>query len=145
MKSLAEYVVKNIGIFDPKEAHGFIIVKPGEDAHTQEIIQMYEDEGWSVAKIRTKTLLEEEAKRLYEPHEKEDWFEPLVKYMCSGPCTGIILNHKGKAANPKDFKDIAKIKDIVREKWSESDMRNVLHSSDSEERFKIEAGIFFWL
>ena len=145
MKSLSEYIVKNFGVFNPNESHGFILIKPGEESHSQEIIEMFEEQGWSVCKLRTKILLKSEAERLYEPHEKEDWFPALVEYMISGPCTGIILNHKGKASSPQDFKDIAEIKDAVREKFGESDMRNVLHSSDSEERFKIEAGIFFWL
>lgn len=144
MKSLSEYVVSKLGQFNPNESHGFILVKPGEEAHTQEIIQMYEEDGWSLAKIRTKVLLQEEAERLYEPHKNEDFFQPLVQYMISGPCTGIVLTRNGEASE-KDFKDIAKIKDVVREKWGESEMRNVLHSSDSEERFKEEAGIFFWL
>lgn len=145
MKSLSEYVVKNFGIYDPAISHGFILIKPGEDSHTQEIIEMFENEGWTVCKMRTKVLLKNEAQKLYEPHKKEEWFKPLVEYMTSGPCTGIIISHNGQATDKKDFEEIAKIKDVVREKWGESEMRNVLHSSDSEERFKIEAGIFFWL
>lgn len=144
MRNLSAYVVKELGIFSPEQSHGFILIKPGEEKYSQAIIRMFEDRGWSVAKVRTKTLLEKEAKALYAPHKDKDFFKPLVQYMISGPCTGIVLTRKGEASK-KDFKDIAEVKDLVRERWGESDMRNVLHSSDSEERFKEEAGIFFWL
>jgi nucleoside diphosphate kinase len=41
------------------------------------------------------------------------------------------------------FGEVKKIKDEIREKYGESDMRNVLHSSDSQENMDAEALIFF--
>ena len=40
------------------------------------------------------------------------------------------------------LKEIAEIKDEIRKKWSESEMRNVIHSTDDPGRLKTEIGIF---
>jgi nucleoside diphosphate kinase len=60
--------------------------------------------------------------------------------MSSGPCRAFII---GKANSMKPFEEVAKIKDEIRKKYGESDMRNVLHSSDSAENMEHEASIFF--
>ena len=60
--------------------------------------------------------------------------------MSSGPSTAFIL----KKNTDNVFNDFAKIKDTVREKYSQSEMRNVLHSSDSYKNFTHEAGVYFY-
>ena len=40
--------------------------------------------------------------------------------------------------------DYAKLKDEIREKYGESDMRNVLHSSDSYKNFTHESQVYFY-
>jgi nucleoside diphosphate kinase len=47
-------------------------------------------------------------------------------------------------SNDKDpLKKMAEVKDKVREKFGESDMRNVMHSSDSYEHMLDEQCIYF--
>jgi nucleoside diphosphate kinase len=48
-----------------------------------------------------------------------------------------------KETNDDEFKEASRIKDEIREEWGESDMRNVVHSSDSKENFEKEASIYF--
>ena len=119
----------------------FVIVKPGFLKYTKDIIKIFEEMGWKLSKIRTKQLLLSEAKKLYEPHKKEDFFEDLCKYMISEPSTGILFV-KDQPVKHK-FEKIGKLKDEIREKYGESEMRNCIHSSDSEERLTIESGIYF--
>ena len=120
----------------------FVIVKPGFLKDNQFIINEFEKRGWEVDRIKTKRLLLSEAKRLYEPHKKEEWFDDLCNYMSSDLSTGILFV-KDKPMTKKMFDETNKIKDIIRKKLGESEMRNAIHSSDSLERLQIERGIYF--
>ena len=130
-------------LVDDNKYNIFVIVKPGFLKLTPTIIKEYENKGWKLERIRTKQLLMSEAKRLYEPHKKEDFFEDLCNYMISEPTTGLLFI-KDKTMNQKElFKETDKIKDKIRKEFGESEMRNVVHSSDSLDRLKIERGIYF--
>lgn len=120
----------------------FVIVKPGFLKHSQDIIKEFERGGWVVNRLRTKRLLPEEAHRLYDIHKKEDWFKDLCIYMSSGSCIAILFT-RNKPMSDQMFKEVGKIKDEIRKKWGESEMRNVIHSSDSLERLQIERALFF--
>lgn len=125
-----------------KTQYAFLIVKPGSLEHTSEILKMYEESGWKMARIRTTRLQPEQARELYSPHKNKDFFKDLVNYMCSGLSTGILITRPGNP-NDKYLEGVAAIKDEVRKKWGESDMRNVLHSTDNTKRLKTESGIYF--
>jgi nucleoside diphosphate kinase len=60
--------------------------------------------------------------------------------MCSGPTTAFILKKK----SDNIFDEFAKLKDKIREDFGESDMRNVLHSSDSYKSFTHESQVYFY-
>lgn len=136
MKSLTQFLSEN------KTQQALIVVKPGFTEYTPEILKMYQSGGWEICRMRTTRLDMGLAKVLYAPHKKEDFFEPLCKYMCSGLCTAIVLTRKGPV-EPYYLEDVSAIKDKIRKKWGESEMRNVLHSTDSLERLPIEIGVFF--
>ena len=120
----------------------FVIVKPGFFKDIPLIINKFGEKGWVVDRIRTKQLLPQEAKKLYDIHKKEDWFEDLCEYMSSEPTTAILFV-KDSPMSDKMFKETGKIKDSIRKELGESEMRNVIHSSDSLERLQIERGIYF--
>lgn len=134
MKTLASYVTGKQNIF--------VVIKPGFLDKSKDIIEKFEREGWKISKMKTKTLLFSEAKSLYISHKKEDFYTPLCHYMSSGPSTAIIFT-KDAPATDKIFKKVAAIKDDIRKRFGESDMRNVLHSSDSADAMKHEMGIYF--
>lgn len=120
----------------------FVIIKPGFLQYSQEIIKEFEKRGWTVDRIKTKKLLLDEAKKLYDTHKKEDWFLEQCEYMASELTMGILFS-KDKQMSKKMFDETDKIKDSIRKKYGESIMRNVIHSSDSLERLQIERGIYF--
>ena len=140
MKTLFESLSSS-NIDDSKQ-NIFVIVKPGFLKDSQLIIKEFTDRGWKLERTRTKTLLFSEAKRLYDIHKKEDWFNDLCKYMSSDNSMGLIFT-KDKPMSKKMFDETNKIKDIVRKKFGESEMRNAIHSSDSLERLQIERGVYF--
>lgn len=119
----------------------FIIIKPGFLNLSGEIIKKFEDSGYEIKQSKTKKLLLSEAKELYSIHKNEDFYESLCKYMSSDLSTAFIL----KSIKPRldIFKNVSNIKDEIRKTYGESDMRNVLHSSDSKEHMLDEMKIYF--
>lgn len=136
MKNLSQYLHESIN----NASKVFVVLKPGSLGLGQTIIERFAEGGWELDQTRIKTLLLSEAKELYAVHKKEDFYNDLCNYMSSGPCRAFIFK-KRNSLDP--FNEVKTIKDEIREKYGESDMRNVLHSSDSEESMKNEAQIFF--
>ena len=136
MISLKQYINK----LDEKKV--FVVVKPGSLQYTDNIIDELKKCGWVVNKTKVKLLTLKEAKRLYLVHKEEEFYEDLCKYMSSGISRAFIFSKKG---NPEegDFDEVAKVKDKIRQEFGESDMRNVMHSSDSLEAMDHEARIYF--
>ena len=48
-----------------------------------------------------------------------------------------------KTSKSDQFKEATTLKDKVRKTWGESDMRNVVHSSDSQENMDHESAVYF--
>ena len=138
MKDLKTYLSE-----DPmKENYVLAVLKPGfiGPEFTVPIFDLFKEYGYKIIKTKTKQLLEIEARQLYKVHEKEDFYDDLCKYMSSGPSTAMILYKK----SDNIFKDFEKLKDKIREEYGESDMRNVIHSSDSYKNFTHESQVYFY-
>lgn len=139
MKDLSTYLSSNLS--DPmRKDHVLVVVKPGFEHLLSTITKIFIDNNYEIVKSITKRLQLAEAKQLYKIHKKEDFYKDLCEYMSSGISTAFIL----KKNSDHIFKDFAKIKDEIREKYSQSEMRNVLHSSDSYKNFTHEAGVYFY-
>ena len=139
MENLATYLSTNIS--DPmRKDHVFVIIKPGFYNLANDLFATFTEHGYKVIKSKTKRLTMEEAKSLYKVHKKEDFYNDLCKYMSSGITMAFILKKKSDDI----FKEFAKLKDQIREKYGESDMRNVLHSSDSYKNFTHESQVYFY-
>lgn len=120
----------------------FAVVKPGFIDLSQDVIEIFENVGWKLKRIRTKQLTIQEARRLYAVHKKEDFYKDLCEYMASDMSVGIIFEKPG-VINKDMYEEVDKIKDKIRKKWGKDDMRNVLHSSDSLSAMEHEAEIYF--
>ena len=121
--------------------HIFIVIKPGFTGLTEEIVDMFEKEGFEAVNYRAKRLSLKEAQRLYKMHKGKDFYTKLCRYMSSGASMAVLFS------TPDSIDDslakAAKVKDAVRGKWQKSDMKNVIHSSDSPENMWNEMAIFF--
>ena len=133
MKSLKIYLT------DPKKNEVFVIIKPGFLKKSAEIMMMIKEEGFELVKTKTKFLTLDEAKKLYLIHKDEEWYKPLCDYMSSDLTLGLLF----KSDDKDPLKKMAEVKDKVREKFGESDMRNVMHSSDSYDHMLDEQCIYF--
>lgn len=137
MKTLFDYITESANL---KKI--FVVIKPGFLDKTQDILNIYKDEGWELESMKVKQLTLKEAKELYKVHKKESFYKELCEYMCSDITRGLLFC---KNTNNDEFEEATKIKNMIREKYGESDMRNVVHSSDSMENMKHEASIYFYM
>lgn len=136
MINLRNYIFEHVN--DPKDNEVFVVIKPGFLKVSKEIIKMIEDNGFTMVKCKTKLLLPEESRKLYYTHKDEDWYKDLCKYMSSDLSLGLLFKYKGSP-----FKKMESIKEEVRKKFGESDMRNAMHSSDSYDNMLKEQYIYF--
>lgn len=139
MKSLTNYLASNIS--DPmRKNHVLAVVKPGFENLLGTVSNLFKENGYTIVKTKSTKLTMEQAEQLYKVHKKESFYEELCKYMSSGITTAFILKKK----SDNIFDEFAKLKDKIRDEYGESEMRNVLHSSDSYKSFTHEAGVYFY-
>lgn len=130
MKSLVEFITES------QNKREFLIIKPEFLQYRNEIIEFLKQHNIIPIQELRKTLTLSEAKKLYKPHSKEDFYENLCKYMSSGDSIGFILCNYGNS-------DLLKLKDKIRDKYGVDEMRNAIHSSDSISNVQRESKIYF--
>lgn len=130
MKSLVEFIT------EAQNKREFMIIKPEFLQYRNEILEFLKQHNIIPIQELRKTLTLPEAKKLYKPHSKEDFYENLCKYMSSGDSIGFILCNFGND-------DLLKLKDEIRDKYGVDEMRNAIHSSDSISNVHRESKIYF--
>ena len=130
MKSLVEFITES------QNKREFMIIKPEFLQYRNEIIEFLKQHNIIPIQELRKTLTLSEAKKLYKPHSKEDFYENLCKYMSSGDSIGFILCNFGNS-------DLLELKDVIRDKYGVDEMRNAIHSSDSDLNVIRESKIYF--
>ena len=143
MKDLKSYlynVVDPISKDPMRKNHVLVVIKPGFENLLGTLCDLFKQNGYKIIKTKTKQLLLSEAEELYKVHAQEDFYEDLCKYMSSGLSTAMILYKK----SDNIFKDFENLKDKIRKEYGESDMRNVIHSSDSYKNFTHESQVYFY-
>ena len=141
MKDIKTFLKTDVNTLDPfNRNHVFVVIKPGFENLAGKLEEEFKKHGYTTVKMRSKRLLLDEAKKMYIMHKKEDFYESLCEYMSSGVSIAYILKKK----SDNIFKEFAKLKDELREKYGESEMRNVLHSSDSYKNMTHESKVYFY-
>ena len=130
MKSLVEFITES------QNKREFMIIKPEFLQFRNEILEFLKQHNIIPIQELRKTLTLSEAKKLYKPHSKEDFYENLCKYMSSGDSIGFVLCNYGN-------NDLLALKDQIRNKYGVDEMRNVVHSSDSGLNVHRESKIYF--
>ena len=142
-KGLADHVKESISKDASLNAtkRVFVVIKPEFLIHSNDIIKMFQDEGFRVIAQKMKKLTLKEAHKLYKVHKNEDFFDKLCEYMSSGPSLGIELYYEKNYYNV--FRVVDEIKEKARKLYGIDDMKNAIHGSDSEENMKRESKIYF--
>lgn len=117
--------------------NGFAILKPGFIRHEEDFINLLKNNNWRIIQKKRGVLTQDQAEALYSMHKNKDFYNDLCKYMCSDECLCCACHKDCK--NP--IEDMKSIKDKVRDKWGEDEMRNAMHSSDSITNVERESNI----
>jgi nucleoside-diphosphate kinase len=127
----------------------FLIIKPEvvKAGKHEEIIKILEDNEFIVIRRKDFQFTEELARRFYASHEGKEFYEPLVKYMISGPVVGLELERENAvkalrelvgATNPSEAEP-----GTIRSRYGIDTRHNSVHAADSKESAEKELAIVF--
>lgn len=70
-----------------------VIIKPDalQRRLVGEVIQRFERKGLKIVGLKMLRISEEMAREHYKVHEGKPFYEPLVRYMTSGPCVAMVV------------------------------------------------------
>jgi nucleoside-diphosphate kinase len=143
MKNLFIFIKEQLST--PKNAKAFIIIKPGFLQYKDEIFKYCNDKGFIMHDCTNPLkLTDNQIKRLYGCHSKEDWYDDLCKYMSSGEVIAAeYVFDYDKHPGVNTISLMKEIKHHFRDKYGKDEMRNCMHSSDSLENVQREGKIIF--
>ena len=111
------------------------------------IIQVFEDGGLVVEKIKKIHVDINFAKKFYSIHSDKPFFNDLCSYISSGPLVAMMLKGDNAVQKNRDLMGATNPKDAkpgtIRNLYAISIDKNSVHGSDSVENAKIEIDLFF--
>ena len=111
------------------------------------ILARLEEEGFLLRAARLTRLTDEEAGEFYAVHRERPFFEPLKRFMTSGPILALVLERENAVAHLRSVigaTDPAEAAaGTIRALYAENKERNAIHASDSPESADIEVRFFF--
>ena len=111
------------------------------------IIQVFEDGGLVVEKIKKIHVDINFARKFYSVHSDKPFFNDLCSYISSGPLVAMILKGDNAVQKNRDLMGATNPKDAkpgtIRNLYAISIDKNSVHGSDSVENAKIEIDLFF--
>lgn len=127
-----------------------ILIKPGAMAHSDEIIEMIKQNGFTILQQRRLQLTAEQVTEFYEDHRSKDFFRALLVYMSSGSIIAMVLSkHKAISAwreliGPTNSEIARKAEpNSVRARFGKNGTDNAVHGSDSVLSAQRETKFFF--
>lgn len=127
----------------------FTIIKPGAVAneHIGPILNVISQHGFHIAAMRMTRLRTQQAEKFYKVHQGKPFYEPLIKFMTSGPIVVAILEKENAVEEYRQLignTDPSKAEEgTIRKMFAQSVQKNAVHGSDSDENAQIEANFFF--
>ena len=127
----------------------FSIIKP--DAVLRNLIgkitQRFEDNGLRIIASKMKRLTLQEVEGFYAEHKGRDFYEPLIKYMISGPVVLQVLEGENAILKNREVMGatdpLKAAEGTIRADFALSVRENSAHGSDSAESAEREINYFF--
>lgn len=111
------------------------------------IISRFEEKGLQILALKLITMTEKLARQNYIQHEGRDFYEPLIRFMTSGPVVVMVLKGKDVVAVARKMVGYtfgAKAEPgTIRGDYALSNRFNLIHVSDSLETAQTEIDLFF--
>ena len=111
------------------------------------IIQVFEENGLVIEKMKKIHVDMDFAKKFYAVHSDKPFFNDLCSYISSGPLVAMVLKGANAVQKNRDLMGATNPKDAkpgtIRNLYAISIDKNSVHGSDSVENAKIEIDLFF--
>jgi len=126
-----------------------LIIKPDavERNLIGHIISRLEQARFEIVAMRMMPLSKEEAREFYAVHKEKPFYNPLVKYMTSGPVVPMVLKKENAI---DDLRTLIGATDpaeaacgTIRHEIGRDVEKNSVHASDSDENAAREISFFF--
>ena len=127
----------------------FLMVKPDgvQRRLVGEIIQRFENKGFTLAGLQMVTPTREMAEAHYAVHRGKPFFEGVVTFISSGPVVAMIWEGDDVVALARKIMGATKPADslpgTIRGDYANTIEQNLIHGSDSAENAETEIGIWF--
>ena len=125
------------------------IIKPDavERNLSEEIKNLFKNEGFKISKEKKIKLEKHEAEKFYQVHQTKPFYDDLCSYLSSGPIVVMILEKENAILDNRKLMgatDPTKAEDgTIRKRYGISIDKNSVHGSDSPNNAKIEIDFFF--
>ncbi len=111
------------------------------------IIHRFERKGFSIIGLKMLRLTEEFVRRHYGAHEGKEFYEPLVRYVTSGPVVAMVLEGKNAVEVVRRMMGETFGSESppgsIRGDYALSNRFNLIHGSDSPQAAREEMAKFF--
>ena len=111
------------------------------------IIQVFENNGLIVEKMKKIHVDINFAKKFYSVHSDKPFFNDLCSYISSGPLVAMVLKGDNAVQKNRDLMGATNPEEAkpgtIRNLYAISIDKNTVHGSDSVENAKIEIDLFF--
>lgn len=126
----------------------FILLKPDgyKKQLLMELLLRLKIRRLRVADVKTVWLTATAVKFLYGEHRKRASYQPMKKWLMSGPCIVIHVTGRNAVSRVREMMGTGKWPYPAcsfRGTYATSQWRNVMHASDSPQRAEAELGYFF--
>ncbi len=125
------------------------ILKPDcvENNYIGKVISHLLKAGFAIVGMKMLKLNKETAGEFYVVHKERPFYDNLVEFMTENRIVVLALERENAVEYLRkviDATDPAEAEaDTIRKLYAESQKRNIIHASDSQENAKIELGFFF--
>ena len=130
-----------------------VLVKPDgvERGLTGEILARIERKGYTIVELLMLNATHQMLAEHYEEHEGEEFFEPLVNFMASGPLVAAVIEGERVIEGIRALAGISDptlaepgtIRGDYGRDWGEGVQKNLIHASDSTLSAEREIDIWF--
>jgi nucleoside-diphosphate kinase len=111
------------------------------------ILARFEQKGLQIVALKMMAISEELARRHYAAHEGKPFYEPLIRFVTSGPTVALLLEGKRAIEVVRRMMGATFGPDAepgtLRGDFAVSNRYNLVHGSDSPEAAAAETALFF--
>lgn len=131
------------------DERALVIIKPDavQRGLVGEIIARLERKGLKIVALKMLQVTETQARALYRVHRGKHFYEPLVRFILSGPVVAAVLEAKEACAVVRRVLGATNSAEAapgtIRGDLALSHRFNLVHASDSPETARTELDIFF--